>query len=56
MKIGRRRLERKVLRDFSQGFFVAQKYGTDLGQNDNRDGLDKNTTMQYNIDKLLCIT
>ena len=56
VKIGSRRLEQKVLRDFSQGFFVAQKYGADFGRNDNRTGLDKNTTMQYNIDKLLCIT
>ena len=56
MKIGSRRLEWKVLRGFSQGFFVAQKYGADFGRNDNRTGLDKNTTMQYNIDKLLCIT
>ena len=56
VKIGSRRLEWKVLRDFSQGFFVAQKYGVDFGQNDNRTGLDKNTTTQYNIDKLLRIT
>ena len=56
VKIGSRRLEQKVLRDFSQDFFVAQKYGADFGRNDNRTGLDKNTTMQYNIDKLLCIT
>ena len=56
VKIGSRRLEQKVLRDSSQDFFVAQKYGADFGRNDNRTGLDKNTTMQYNIDKLLCIT
>ena len=56
VKIGSRRLERKVLRDFSQDFFVAQKYGADFGRNDNRTGLDKNTTMQYNIGNLLCIT
>ena len=56
VKIGSRRLEQKVLRDFSQDFFVAQKYGADFGRNDNRTGLDKNTTMQYNIDKLLCNT
>ena len=56
VKIGSRRLEQKVLRDSSQDFFVAQKYGADFGRNDNRTGLDKNTTTQYNIDKLLCIT
>ena len=56
VKIGSRRLEQKALRWMSQGFFIAQKYGADFGRNDNRDGLDKNTTMQYNIDKLLCIT
>ena len=56
VKIGSRRLERKALRDSSQGFFVAQKYGADFGRNDNRTGLDKNTTTQYNIDKLLRIT
>ena len=56
VKIGSRRLERKVLRDSLRAFFVAQKYGADFGRNDNRTGLDKNTTMQYNIDKLLCIT
>ena len=56
VKIGSRRLEQKALRWMSQGFFVAQKYGADFGRNDNRTGLDKNTTTQYNIDKLLCIT
>ena len=56
VKIGSHRLEQKVLRDFSQDFFVAQKYGADFGRNDNRTGLDKNTTTQYNIGNLLCIT
>ena len=56
VKIGSRRLEQKVLREFSQDFFVAQKYGADFGRNDNRTGLDKNTTTQYNIGNLLCIT
>ena len=54
VKIGSRRLEQKALREIS-GLFFAQKYGADFGRNDNRTGLDKNTTMQYNIDKLLCI-
>ena len=48
-------MENRSERDL-RAVFVAQKYGADFGQNDNRAELDKNTTTHYNVDRLQRIT